>query len=372
MRTSWSVGHLFGIDIRIDSSWVIIFAFVTWMLAGYYFPSQYANWPLWQYLLIGAMTSLLFFASVLIHELAHSLVALKQGEEVRSITLFILGGVAEIKDEPRKPSREFYMALVGPLSSLGIALVFLALWYWLRTISQPLAALCRYLALINLILGIFNLIPGFPMDGGRILRAVVWKITGNLRRATRVASVTGQAVAFLMIVFGMWQILRGFFFNGMWIALIGWFIHSAATRGYQQVLMKDMLKDLRAKDLMNRDFETVSTNLSVQELVEDYVLKKKERAFLVSDAGDLQGIVCLEDIKTVAPERRASTRVKDIMTPREKLDTVSPDDNGNEVLSKLSSRNVRQIPVMEEGEVQGILCRGDVLRFLHLRSELGV
>ena len=372
MRTSWSVGHLFGIDIRIDSSWVIIFAFVTWMLAGYYFPSQYANWPLWQYLLIGAMTSLLFFASVLIHELAHSLVALKQGEEVRSITLFILGGVAEIKDEPRKPSREFYMALVGPLSSLGIALVFLALWYWLRTISQPLAALCRYLALINLILGIFNLIPGFPMDGGRILRAVVWKITGNLRRATRVASVTGQAVAFLMIVFGIWQILRGFFFNGMWIALIGWFIHSAATRGYQQVLMKDMLKDLRAKDLMNRDFETVSTNLSVQELVEDYVLKKKERAFLVSDAGDLQGIVCLEDIKTVAPERRASTRVKDIMTPREKLDTVSPDDNGNEVLSKLSSRNVHQIPVMEEGEVQGILCRGDVLRFLHLRSELGV
>lgn len=372
MRTSWSIGHLFGIDIRIDSSWVIIFAFVTWMLSGYYFPSQYANWPLWQYLLIGAMTSLLFFASVLIHELAHSLVALKQGEEVRSITLFILGGVAEIKDEPRKPSREFYMALVGPLSSLGIALVFLALWYWLRTISQPLAALCRYLALINLILGIFNLIPGFPMDGGRILRAAVWKITGNLRRATRVASVTGQAVAFLMIVFGIWQILRGFFFNGMWIALIGWFIHSAATRGYQQVLMKDMLKDLRAKDLMNRDFETVTTNLSVQELVEDYVLKKKERAFLVSDAGELQGIVCLEDIKTVAPERRASTRVKDIMTPREKLDTVSPDDNGNEVLSKLSSRNIHQIPVMEEGEVQGILCRGDVLRFLHLRSELGV
>ncbi len=372
MRTSWSIGHLFGIDIRIDSSWVIIFAFVTWMLSGYYFPSQYANWPPWQYLLTGTVTSLLFFASVLIHELAHSLVALKQGEEVRSITLFILGGVAEIKDEPRKPSREFYMALVGPLSSLGIALVFLALWYWLRSISQPLAALCRYLALINLILGIFNLIPGFPMDGGRILRAVVWKITGNLRRATRVASVTGQAVAFLMIVFGIWQILRGFFFNGMWIALIGWFIHSAATRGYQQVLMKDMLKDLRAKDLMNRDFETVSTNLSVQELVEDYVLKKKERAFLVSDAGELQGIVCLEDIKTVAPERRASTRVKDIMTPREKLDTVSPDDNGNEVLSKLSSRNVHQIPVMEEGKVQGILCRGDVLRFLHLRSELGV
>lgn len=372
MRTSWSIGRLFGIDIRIDSSWIIIFAFVTWMLAGYYFPSQYANWPLWQYLLIGAITSLLFFASVLLHELAHSLVALKQGEEVRSITLFILGGVAEIVDEPRKPSREFYMAFVGPLSSLAIALVFLALWYWLRSISQPLGALCRYLALINFILGIFNLIPGFPMDGGRILRAAIWKITGNLRKATRVASITGQAIAFLMILFGIWQILRGFFFNGMWIALIGWFIHSAATRGYQQVLMKDMLKDLRAKDLMNPDFETVSSDLSVQELVEDYVLKRREKAFLVSDAGELRGIVCLEDIKTVAPDRRSSTKVKEIMTPREKLEITSPEDNGNEVLLKLSRRDIHQLPVIEEGKVQGILCRADVLRFLHLRSELGV
>ncbi len=372
MRTSWSIGHLFGIDIRIDSSWIIIFAIITWMLAGYYFPSQYAKWPLWQYLLIGAVTSLLFFVSVLLHELAHSLVALKQGEEVRSITLFILGGVAEITEEPRKPSREFYMAFVGPLSSLAIALVFLALWYWLRYFNQPLAALCRYLALINFVLGIFNLIPGFPMDGGRILRAAIWKITGNLRKATRIASITGQSIAFLMILFGIWQILMGFFFNGMWIALIGWFIHSAAARGYQQVLMRDMLKDLRAKDLMNPVFETVGSDISVQELVEDYVLRRKERAFLVSDAGKLQGIVCLEDIRTVARDRRGSTKVKDIMIPRDKLETTSPEDNGNEVLKKLSSRSIRQLPVIEKGKVQGILCRGDVLRFLHLRSELGV
>lgn len=342
------------------------------MLAGYYFPSQYTNWPIWQYLLIGAATSLLFFASVLLHELAHSLVALKLGEEVRSITLFILGGVAEIKDEPRRPSREFYMALVGPLSSLGIALVFLGLWYWLREISQPLAALCRYLALINLILAVFNLIPGFPMDGGRILRAIIWKITGNLRKATRIASIIGQVIAFLLILFGIWQILIGFFFNGIWIALIGWFIHSAAARGYQQVLMRDMLKDVRAKDLMNTAFESVGSDLSVKQLVEDYVLKKKERAFLVSDAGKLLGIVCLDDIKTVSPEKRASTKIKDIMTPQEKMETASPDDNGNEILSKLSSRNIHQLPVMEKGEIQGILCRSDILNFLHLRSELGV
>lgn len=372
MRTSWSIGHLFGIDIRIDSSWLVIFGLITWILAGYYFPSQYANWPRWQYLSMGVLTSLLFFASVLIHELAHSLVALKQGEEVRSITLFILGGVAQIKDEPRKPSREFYMAVVGPLSSLAIALVFFGLWYWVRNISQPLAALCQYLALINLILGVFNLLPGFPMDGGRILRAIIWKITGNLRRATRIASVAGQTFAFLLIFFGIFQILRGFFLNGMWIALIGWFINSAAARGYQQVLMKDMLKDLRAKDLMNVDFETVSSDLGVQTLVDEYVLKKKERAFLVSEGGDLKGIICLEDIKKVVPQRRASSKVKDIMTPTEKLETISPNDNGNNVLSKLSARSVHQLPVIEEGKVKGILCRADVLRFLHLRSELGV
>ena len=158
----------------------------------------------------------------------------------------------------------------------------------------------------------------------------------------------------------------------MWIALIDWFIHSPAARGYQQVLMKDMLRNLRAKDLMNPDFETVTSDLSVQKLVEDYVLRRKERAFLVSDGGNLQGIVCLEDVKAVPVEKRASTRVKDIMTPRKKLKTVSPDDNGNEVLSELSSRNIHQLPVMQEGKIQGILCRADVLRSLHLRSELGV
>ena len=372
MRTSWRIGSLFGIDIRIDSSWIIIFTFVTWTLASFYFPNRFAGWPRWQYWIIGVVTSLLFFASVLGHELTHSLVAIKQGESVRSITLFILGGVAELKGEPESPFKEFSMALVGPLSSIVIALFFLVISLLVRDISQPLWALTRYLALINFIIAIFNLIPGFPMDGGRVLRAIVWRITGDLRKATRVASLTGQSIAFLFIVFGIFLIFGKAFFNGLWMVFIGWFIHSAAARGYKQVVMKDMLKDIRARDLMNREFETVSRELSLQELIEDHILKRRQRAFLVFEKGQLDGIICLDDVKAVPKEKWATTQVGEIMTPKEKLETVLPEDDGSSVLAKLTGRNVNQVPVVKGAEVEGILCRSDVLQFLQLRAELGI
>lgn len=371
MRTSWRIGSLFGIDIRIDSSWIIIFTFVTWALSSFYFPNRFAGWPQWQYWVIGVVTSLLFFASVLGHELTHSLVAMRQGEEVRSITLFILGGVAELKGEPGSPSKEFSMAFVGPLSSMIIALFFWTISLLVRDFSQPLWALTRYLGLINLIIGIFNLIPGFPMDGGRVLRAIIWRITGNLRRATRIASVTGQGIAFLFIIFGIFLIFSRAFVNGLWMVFIGWFIHSAATRGYKQVVMRDMLKDIMAKDLMNREFETVSRDLSLQELVEEHILKRRQRAFLVFERGQLDGIICLDDVKAVPKENWANTRVGDIMTPKEKLEIASPEDDGSSVLAKLVGKKVNQVPVVKGEKVEGILCRSDVLQFLQLRAELG-
>jgi Zn-dependent protease len=372
VRTSWRIGSLFGIDIRIDSSWIIIFTFVTWVLASSYFPNRFGGWPQWQYWVIGVVTSLLFFASVLGHEITHSLVAMGQGEEVRSITLFILGGVAELKGEPESPSKEFSMALVGPLSSMIISLFFWAISLLVRDFSQPLWALTRYLALINLIIGIFNLIPGFPMDGGRVLRAIIWKITGNLRNSTRIASVTGQTIAFLFIVFGIFLIFSKALFNGVWMVFIGWFIHSAAARGYKQVVMKDMLKDIRAKDLMNREFEAVSPDLPLQELIEEHILKKRQRAFLVFDQGQLDGIICLDDVKAVPKEKWTTTRVGEIMTPKEKLETALPEDDGTSVLGKLTGKNVNQVPVVKGGKVEGILCRSDVLQFLQLRAELGI
>ncbi len=372
MRTSWRIGSLFGIEIRIDSSWIVIFTFVTWALASFYFPKRFAGWPQWQYWLIGLVTSLLFFVSVLGHELTHSLVAKRQGEEVRSITLFILGGVAELKGEPESPSREFSMAFVGPLSSMIIAVFFWSISALVRDISLPLWALTRYLGLINLIIGIFNLIPGFPMDGGRVLRAIIWKITGNLRQSTRIASVTGQVMAFLFIMFGIVLIFSRVFFNGLWMIFIGWFIHSAAVRGYKQVVVKDMLKDIRAKDLMNREFETISRDLPLQELIDEHILKMRQRAFLVFDRGQLYGIISLDDVKKVPKESWATTSVGEIMTPKERLETVLPEDDGTSVLAKLTAKDINQVPVVKGEIVEGMLCRSDVLQFLQLRAELGV
>jgi len=372
MRTSWRVFKIFGIDIRIDSSWIFIFGLITWALAGHYFPSQYPRWPHWQYWGVGIAASVLLFASVLAHELTHSLVAQSRGEEVRSITLFIFGGVAEIAHEPETAGKEFVIALVGPLSSLVIALIFFGIWIAVREASVPIAALTRYLALINILLALFNMIPGFPLDGGRVLRAIAWKITGNLKRATRIASISGQAVAFVLIVFGIFQILKGFFFNGLWMALIGWFIHSAATRGYREVIVKEMLKDVRVKDIMDTTFETVEGSISAQELMEDHILKKRERTFLVTEAGNLTGIVCLDDVKAIPSEKRRATQVKDIMTPSDRLETVSREDDGSEVLARLASGKINQVPVIEAGKIKGIVCRSNILDFLHLRTELGV
>lgn len=370
MKHSWRVGRIAGIDINIDSSWLVIFVIFTWVLAASYFPQKYPDWPVSQYLFIGILTSLLIFSSVLVHELAHSLVALRQGEKVRSITLFILGGVAQITEEPKKPMKEFLMAVVGPISSLVVALVFLFISLGLKTLSIPLSASAAYVALINVILAVFNLLPGFPMDGGRVLRSVIWKVTGDLKRATSIASKVGQGMAFCLIFLGILQILGGTF-SGLWLIFIGWFLHSAAIRGYQNVVAESALKGVTAGDLMAEDFETVSGHLFVQSLVDDYILKKRERVFLVADGGRVRGIVCLEDVKAHPREKWADIRVEDIMTPKEKLISVTPEADGRRVLQSLTTRDIHQVPVMRGEEVAGIICRSDILRYIQLHSELG-
>ncbi|MFQ6069612.1 MAG: site-2 protease family protein [Candidatus Aminicenantales bacterium] len=371
MKHSWRIGRILGIDIFIDSSWLVIFVLFTWVLSETYFPQNFSGWQRSVYWLTGLLTSLFVFASVLFHELAHSLVAIQQGEKVRSITLFILGGVAQITEEPKEPLKEFTMALLGPLSSLFLAFVFFIFSLFLRTTSEPLFALTSYLAVINTVLAVFNLLPGFPMDGGRVLRSIIWKLTGDLRRATKIASVTGQVFSFLLIGIGILHILRGNL-SGLWLIFIGWFLHSAAVRGYEQVIVESMLKGVRAEDLMTENFKTVPTSLSVKELVENFILRERERVFLVADEERLKGIVCLEDVKKLPQERWATTTVGEIMTPREKLEAVSFDTDGRSILTSLTSKDVNQVPVMEGDRIAGIICRNDILRFIQLRSELGV
>jgi Zn-dependent protease/predicted transcriptional regulator len=379
VKNAWRIGRIFGIDIRIDSSWLVIFVLVTWSLAESYFPgirphgSLALNWAM------GVMTSLLFFASVLAHELTHSIVAIKQGEQVKSITLFILGGVAQITEEPNEPLKEFRMAIVGPLSSFVLAAVFFLLNKLLLPVNDPLGAAAHYLAYINLALGAFNLLPGFPMDGGRIFRAILWKVTGDLKNATRIASMVGNGIAFLFIFLGIMQFLTliqvpflGGSFGGLWLVLIGWFLHSAAGQGFSQVMIKSALEKLKARDLMNTEFETVPAGLPVQALVDDYILKKKERVFLVTVGGSLQGIVCLEDVKALPRGEWANSPVSQVMTPKDKLQSVPLDADGNAILASLATREVHQVPVMDGDKVVGVICRTDILRALQLRSELGV
>jgi Zn-dependent protease len=371
MKHTWRLGRIFGVDINVDSSWIVIFILFTWVLAGSHFPRSHPTWQPSLNWMIGLLTSLLVFASVLAHELAHSLVAMKQGEKVRSITLFILGGVAQITEEPKKPQKEFFMALVGPMSSFALALLFFVLSLLLEGVSGPLTASASYLAVINLALGVFNLLPGFPMDGGRVLRSILWSLTGNLKKATRTASLVGQGFAFFLIVGGVWQILAGHI-GGLWWILIGWFLHNAAVRGYSEVQIKSALQGMTAEDLMNKEFGTVPEGLPVRDLVDDYILKKKERVFLVVDNGSLKGIVCLDDIKKTPQDKWSQVIVRDIMTPRDRLEAVSPRADGNVVLSSLASRDIHQVPVMEGEKIVGIICRSDLLKYIQLRSELGV
>jgi Zn-dependent protease len=371
MKHSWKIGKIFGIDIHIDSSWFVIFILLTWVLANSYFPRQYPDWQTPLYWLIGIFTSLSMFASVLIHELAHSVVAKLQGEEVRRITLFILGGVAQISEEPKKPWKELTMALVGPSASMVLAFVFGMMFFFLGGFSEPLEASFLYLAIINFALAIFNLLPGFPMDGGRVLRALIWQATGDLKKATHIASRVGQGVAFLLIFVGVYRILSNDL-GGFWLIFVGWFLHSAAVRGYQQITVESALKGVRARELMREDFERISPDILVQELVDNYILHKRERVFLVEDGQSLQGIVCLEDVKAIPREKWRGMTVREIMTPKEKLEAVSPDDDGNKVLNSLTAKDIHQVPVVEEGVVTGIIYRNDILRFIRLRSELGV
>ncbi|MBI5043702.1 MAG: site-2 protease family protein, partial [Nitrospirae bacterium] len=247
-RNSIKLGTILGITIRLDYSWFIIFFLITWSLSAHRLPLLYPDWPQITYWTIGIITSILFFTSVLIHEMAHSLVARKHGIPVNNITLFIFGGAAQITQEPKQAKDEFMMAFAGPAASLVLSAIFWILYLLLRSLSEPIATIFSWLGSINLMLAIFNFIPGFPLDGGRVLRAIVWGATQDFARATQIAAAIGRGIAFLFIFIGIWMIFGGNWVNGLWIAFIGWFLENAATTSYRQVALKDMLQGHTVKE----------------------------------------------------------------------------------------------------------------------------
>jgi len=366
-----NLGQIAGIPVRIHISWFLIFVLVTWNLAGTLFPQQYPGWSPGLYLGAGLVTGVLFFASVLLHELAHSLVAIRRGLPVRDITLFIFGGVSEISEEPETPATEFLMALVGPLTSLVLGGLFLAASIVLRGGGEFLFALCLYLGEINISLGLFNLIPGFPLDGGRVLRSILWHRSRNLPRATRIASLVGQGVAYLFIVVGVWQIFGGRW-SGMWIAFIGWFLDNAAQSSYRQMAVKNMLADHTVREIMTEDCYPLPPTMSLDELVRGHILATGRRCFPVVQDGELRGLLTLHNVKGIPQARWAAVTVGEVMTPLAQLEAIGPDEGLWAAMQEMTEEGVNQLPVMERGQLIGMLRRDNLVSFIRIRGELGV
>jgi Zn-dependent protease/predicted transcriptional regulator len=371
VESSFKLGRIAGIEIGVHYTWLFAFALVAWSLAEGFFPSNYRGWDTSTYWLVGVVSALALFGSVLIHELSHSFVALARGQGVHSITLFIFGGVSNIKGEADEPKDEFLVAVVGPLASFGLAGLF-----WL--VDQALAlgnsvpgAILSYLSFVNLILGAFNLLPGFPLDGGRVLRSIVWAVTNSLQRATQVASVVGQGIGFLMIFWGVSQMFGGHFFNGLWTAFIGWFLNGAAESVRREQVVKENLRGVRVAELMDNQPGMTAPDLSIHEFVFEHVLRQGRRALLVAQGERLLGIVSITDAKKVPQEQWVSTPVGEIMTPAP-LKTVSPGADMNNALQLLVDGTLNQLPVVDNGQLVGMLSRADLLRFLQLREELDI
>ncbi|MBI4320084.1 MAG: site-2 protease family protein [Chloroflexi bacterium] len=371
MQSSFRIGSLFDIDIGIHYSWLIVFALVTWSLAVGFFPQQFPGWSTEMYWTIGAISSLLLFASVLIHELSHSLVARREGMPVESITLFIFGGVSNIGKEAEGPQQEFLMAFVGPLSSLVLAVVFGAGWFLAPGINPQTQAILLYLALVNLLLALFNLIPAFPLDGGRVLRAILWWTSHSMFDATRIASMVGQGFAYLFIFGGLFWAFTGNIISGLWLMVIGWFLSNAADSSYRQVVQQQVLKGVHVQDMMTKEVQTVGPHVTLHELVENYILPHSIRALPVVADSRLLGIVTLSDVRHVPRERWDQTTVSQVMTPLDRLHVLRPDDDLGVALSSLGEQDLNQLPVVREGRVVGLVTRGHLIRYMQLKQELG-
>jgi Zn-dependent protease len=371
MNASIKLGHIWGIPIGLHSSWFVIFGLVTWSLAAGYFPTEYPNLPRPTYWLLGAVTSLLFFGSVLLHELGHTWVALRNQIPVRGITLFLFGGIAQIAREPQTPGVEFRIAIAGPLTSFGLAVLFGGLWF-LDWRLPYLAAPSLWLARINLIMALFNMIPGFPLDGGRVLRAVVWKISGSFHRATQIAAFAGQLAAFGFIGVGLFTILGGNFFNGLWLVFIGWFLQNAAAASYVQANLQQSLRDVKVAQVMVRDCPKVAGQIALRQLVEEQVLTDAQRCFIVAEDSRLRGLLTLRDIAAVPRENWNRVTAEEAMVPRERLVGVHPSTELLTALQTMDDANVAQVPVVEGNQIVGMLSREQVLHYIRVRAELGI
>lgn len=364
------LGKLYGIRIGVDYSWFVIFVLITMSLSTQY-AALHPKWSQLTHTLVGLVTSLLFFAAVLLHEMGHSVVAIRKGIPVRSITLFIFGGVAQLAREPKRALDEFWIAIAGPAVSFALALGCLLGSRALAPVSDIGNAVLEWLSQINFVLAAFNLIPGFPLDGGRILRAILWGWKGDYKSATRTASGVGQFVAYFFIFVGVVTAMRGNFFNGLWIGFIGWFLLNAAQSSYRHVALKQSLAGVTVGDVMSTDCPIVAGGIPLSEFVHNEILRSGQRCFLVTQLDHLVGIITLHEVKQIPQAEWNTTPVSSAMQPLENLFMVRPTDALAGILEKMTTEGVNQLPVVEEGKLVGILKRDRLLQLIQARLEIG-
>jgi Zn-dependent protease/CBS domain-containing protein len=360
-----------GIAIRIDYSWFVIFFLVFWILSAGYFPYYFPGHTTTNYVLSGLTATIFFFFSILLHELSHSLVAIRSGIKIPDITLFIFGGVTRLSEEAKNPRTELLISAAGPACSFVLALLFWGVRLILDGSSPAMTvAIFGYLAFINLLLGVFNLIPGFPMDGGRILRDLIWMRTGSLSRATRVASAVGKGVGVAIIFLGVVQVFRGALIGGIWFIFIGLFLRGIADRSYQELIIRQSIEGVHVREVMIHDVISVPANISVSQLVNDYFVRYCHRGFPVMEGSAVIGIINLVDIKDVAPDDRDRVTVREIMTPITADACIAPEASLAEALSHMSLASKGRLLVMHNGAMQGMLTKAGLTRFLEIRNVL--
>lgn len=371
MGSSIRIGRIFGVDVGFHWSWIFIFLIVTWSFATGVLNEAYPGWTDGQRWAGAVVVAAVFFLSVLMHELSHALVSNKLGLPVRSITLFVFGGVANLTREPDAAKDEFRIAIVGPATSMALGGLFAVAWLALRPFNDGLAGICAYLAVINASLAVFNMLPGFPLDGGRVFRSVVWGRNRDRLRATRLASRVGEWIAYGIMAIGVLEILLTGTLGGVWFLFIGFFLRNAAVASYEQILIETTLSGIHVRDVMRPHVNIVPPDMSIDELVNDRVMREGSRCFAVLGAGEFMGLITLTDIRRVPREEWASTTVYRAMTPASQLVSVSPAQSLMSVLQAMAAHDVNQLPVVQGRELAGMLDRGDVMRFIQVRRDLG-
>jgi len=367
---TFRIGRLFGLNVSVHWTWFFFLFLLAWTFANGVLTEFYSDWTAGRLWTVAAAITLIFFLSIFVHELSHTIVAKRYGIKVSGITLFVFGGVSSLSHEPRDSRQEFWIAVVGPFTSLGLSVLFTAGYFALRLLDDGAAAVSANLAVLNLLIGLFNVIPGFPLDGGRVMRSAFWAKRHNLVEATRAAANISMFVAYGMMATGIVMFFTASIVSGIWLLLIGIFLRAASVESYEQVFLDVVLRGVPASSVARQDFVTVPPDMTLAELVEDNVLAGYGRCFPVVVADELIGLVTLHDVREVPREDWSTTSVYRAMTPYAQLRGVTMLDDLPVVLSVMAAADVNQVPLMEGRTLLGLIHRADVIRYIQVRQEI--